>query len=151
MTLKIHARNRCAEQRSAIFMEWFFNVWTIVDDIWSVSSSATLCNIYNSSHHMAKSFCQWSHVPLYQPQHKVAIYQNKWDINTLLPYTFQISHTSSPYIRFTSLSLLLLNQGIASPLLLCPEMWVQAAQVSVSCLSGRNRACTIVKSLNPSC
>lgn len=148
--LKIHARNRCAEERSAIFMEWFFNVWTTLDYIGSVSSSATPRNVYSSLQHMAKSFSQWSHVPLYRPQHKAVIYQNKWEINTLLPYTYQISHTS-PHIRFTSLSLLLLKQGVISPLLLCPGMQVQGAQVSVSCLSGRSRVCTVVKSLNPSC
>lgn len=84
-------------------MEWFFSVWTTLDYIWSVSSSATPCNIYNRLQHTPKFFCQWSHVPLYQPQDKVAIYQNKWYINTSLPYTFQISYTS-PYIRCTSLS-----------------------------------------------
>lgn len=118
-------------------MEWFFSVWAILDCIWSVGSSATPCNIYNSLQHMAKSFCQWSHVPLYQPQPKVAVNQNKWDINTLLPYAFQIPHIS-PYIRSP-----LLKKGVTSPLLLCPEIQVQEGQLSLSCLSSRSRVCNL--------
>lgn len=83
--LKIHARNRCAEERSAIFMEWFFNVWTTLDYIGSVSSSATPRNVYGSLQHMAKSFSQWSPGPLYRPQHKAVIYQNKCPTLTRYP------------------------------------------------------------------